>query len=118
MKTNNSTPKTINTVAGYTCLGSLLDNLFKLAEPQIKQLGKRDTEALADLMRGASSHLSDIQTSMGAVMAAMPKDDLELQGVEIYHGLTQTLLLGESQDILSRLADDLADLAFTADQRA
>ncbi|WP_373754303.1 hypothetical protein [Neisseria weixii] len=52
MKTNTTnTPKTINATAGYTCLYSLLDNLLKLAEPQIKQLGKRDTELLAGLMR-------------------------------------------------------------------
>lgn len=115
MKTNNTnTPKTINATAGYTCLCSLLDNLLKLAEPQIKQLGKRDTELLAGLMRESSNHLSDVQTSMGVVMAAIPKKSLEQQGAELYYGLTQTLLLGESQAMLSEWANDLD---YTANQR-
>lgn len=115
MKTNNTnTPKTINAAAGYTSLYGLLDSLLKLAEPQIKQLGKRDTELLAELMRESSNHLSDVQTGMGVVMAAIPKKSLEQQGAELYYGLTQTLLLGESQAMLSERANDLA---VTAEQR-
>lgn len=51
---------------------------------------------------------------MGIVMAAIPKKSLEQQGAELYNGLTQTLLLGESQAMLSERADDLG---FAAEQR-
>ncbi|WP_373754302.1 hypothetical protein [Neisseria weixii] len=58
--------------------------------------------------------MSDVQTGMGIVMAAIPKKSLEQQGAELYNGLTQTLLLGESQAMLSERADDLG---FAAEQR-
>ncbi|MDO4247560.1 MAG: hypothetical protein Q4C79_01120 [Neisseria sp.] len=115
MKTNTTnTPKTINATAGYTCLCSLLDNLFKLAEPQIRQLSKQETEVLTELMKGAENHLADIQHGMGIVMNSIPQENVESQGADFYHGLTQTLLLGESRTMLNEWANDLD---YTANQR-